>query len=95
MYKQIVREQRYQIAAYKKMGIGATAIAKELGVNKSTISRELKRNGKRRSYDRATAQLYANDRKKDKPVKWKFSSAMQNGKCINGKPRKNLSVYLG
>jgi len=43
-YLHLTREQRYQIQALRHDGKGPTAIAKILGVHKSTISRELKRN---------------------------------------------------
>ncbi len=43
-YKQLTYEQRYQIEALKKEGLSNRAIALNLGVHYSTISRELKRN---------------------------------------------------
>ena len=43
-YKQLTLGQRYQIAALLKIGTTQTAIAKIIGVDKSTVSRELKRN---------------------------------------------------
>jgi IS30 family transposase len=42
--KQLTLGQRYQIDASLKIGATQTAIAFITGVNKSTISRELKRN---------------------------------------------------
>lgn len=47
MYKQLTREQRYAINLGKQEGKTQTAIARQIGVNKSTISRELKRNSNR------------------------------------------------
>ncbi len=44
MYKQLTREQRYAIYLGKQEGKSQTAIAQQIGVNKSTVSRELKRN---------------------------------------------------
>ena len=41
---QLTREQRYQIYAMNKAGWTQTAIAEEIAIHKSTISRELKRN---------------------------------------------------
>jgi IS30 family transposase len=55
-YRQLTREQRYQIYALKQMGHTQTAIATCLGVNKSTISRELRRNSGRRGYRPKQAQ---------------------------------------
>ena len=43
-YKQLTLLQRYQISALLETGISITQIAKIIGVNKSTVSRELKRN---------------------------------------------------
>jgi IS30 family transposase len=49
-YKQLAYEQRYQISFLLKMGIRQTDIAKVLGVHRSTVSRELRRNRGRRGY---------------------------------------------
>ena len=46
-YNQLTDPQRYQIESYLKANFSQTRIAQELGVNKSTISRELKRNSKK------------------------------------------------
>lgn len=43
-YKQLTLPQRYQISALLETGTKITQIAKIVGVNKSTVSRELKRN---------------------------------------------------
>lgn len=44
-YKQLTQEQRYQIGAWFRTGMNKSEIAKEVNVHKSTISREIKRNG--------------------------------------------------
>lgn len=49
-YTQLTQEQRYQIYALKKMGPKPSQIASCLGVHKSTLSRELRRNSGLRSY---------------------------------------------
>ena len=49
-YTQLTYEQRYQIAILKKAGHFQVEIAKLIGVNKSTVSRELRRNHGRRGY---------------------------------------------
>lgn len=49
-YKQLTLEQRYQIYALLKAGQTITEIGKIIGVDKSTISRELKRNVSKRGY---------------------------------------------
>ncbi len=46
-YHQLTREQRYQIASYLECGHNQRRIAERIGVHKSTVSRELKRNGNR------------------------------------------------
>ena len=43
-YKQLSLSQRYQIEALRKTGLSQTQIASTVGVHKSTICRELKRN---------------------------------------------------
>jgi len=49
-YTQLTQEQRYQIHALLKMGHQQIGIAECLGVHKSTISRELRRNKGLRGY---------------------------------------------
>jgi IS30 family transposase len=49
-YKQLAREQRYQINALKKAGHNQTYIAAMIGCHKSTISRELQRNRGQKGY---------------------------------------------
>jgi len=49
-YTQLTQEQRYQIYALKKAGLNQTETAVIIGVDKGTISRELKRNSGLRGY---------------------------------------------
>ena len=49
-YTQLTREQRYQIKALLDTGHSRTEIAQQLEVNKSTVSREVRRNRGRRGY---------------------------------------------
>ena len=49
-YKQLTQEQRYQIYILMKTGHKQCAIAMLLGVNRSTISRELRRNKGQKGY---------------------------------------------
>ncbi|MDX8381645.1 MAG: helix-turn-helix domain-containing protein, partial [Ghiorsea sp.] len=49
-YTQLTQSQRYQIAILKKAVHFQVEIARLIGVNKSTISRELRRNQGRRGY---------------------------------------------
>nr|VFK62203.1 MAG: Helix-turn-helix domain-containing protein [Candidatus Kentron sp. TC] len=58
-YTQLTQEQRYQTYALKKVGHTQAEIARTVGVHKSTISRELRRNSGRKGY-----------RPKSKPKSW-------------------------
>jgi IS30 family transposase len=49
-YHQLTREERYQIKVLLKTGQNQSKIAKALGVDKSTISREVRRNRGQRGY---------------------------------------------
>ena len=49
-YKQLAREQRYQISILKKAGHNQTYIARMVACHKSTISRELRRNRGQKKY---------------------------------------------
>lgn len=64
-YQQLIDSQRYQIESYLKAGFSQTKIAEELGVSKSTIIRELKRNGKKRNYNANYAIIVSKERKKE------------------------------
>jgi len=63
-YTQLTQTQRYQIYALMKMGHQQTEIAKFIGVDKSTISRELKRNQGQRGYRPKQAHNLAMNRHK-------------------------------
>jgi IS30 family transposase len=63
-YQQLTQEQRYQIYALKKMGHQQTEIANCIGVDKSTISRELTRNQGQRGYRPKQAHNLAMSRRK-------------------------------
>ena len=65
-YKHLTPEQRYQIAAYKRSGWTPTKIAAELGVHKTTIGRELKRNVSLRGYRPRKAEELAQERRRGK-----------------------------
>jgi len=49
-YAQLTQEQRYQIHGFMKAGFNQSEIAEEVGVHRSTISRELGRNRGQRGY---------------------------------------------
>ena len=64
MYKQLTREQRYAIYLGVQERKTQAAIARQIGVNKSTVSRELKRNSNRHhSYWWSIAHERATDRR--------------------------------
>ena len=65
-YQQLTQDQRYQIHAFLKAGFSQSHIAGELGVDPSTISRELKRNRGRRGYRPKQAQQLADSRRQAK-----------------------------
>lgn len=70
-YKQLTVEQRYQIEALLQVGSAQTKIAAQLGVHRSTISRELKRSIALRgrtagSYVATNAERKTRDRHKQK-----------------------------
>lgn len=62
-YFQLTQEQRYQIYALKKTGHSNSEIADVIGVHKSTVSRELKRNRGGRGYRPQQAQQSAIERR--------------------------------
>lgn len=63
-YTQLTREQRYQIYALKKAGHTQTEMAAIVGVHKSSVSRELRRNRGRRGYRPARAHELAQARQR-------------------------------
>jgi len=79
-YKQLTFIQRCRIYGLWRAGSNQTQIARDIGVHKSTISRELKRNitfvrtalGSWQ-YKPGYAQGYTEDRHKNKPKKIKFT----------------------
>lgn len=58
-YTQLTQGQRYQIYAFFKAGFSKTQIASEIGVHKSTISREMKRNRGKKGYRPKQAHFLA------------------------------------
>jgi transposase, IS30 family len=65
IYKQLTKEQRYQIAALKKAGHSNKEIAENIGTSEPTISREFKRNTGKRGYRPKQAHIKALWRKKN------------------------------
>jgi IS30 family transposase len=66
-YRQLTQEQRYQIGACLKIGMNQSEIAKEIEVDKSTVSRETRRNGSGRwKYNPSRAIALARERHRKK-----------------------------
>jgi IS30 family transposase len=62
-YTQLTQEQRYQIYAFMKAHFSITDIASEIGVHKSTVSREIKRNRGKKGYRPKQAHCMAIERR--------------------------------
>ncbi len=76
-YNQLSWEQRYKIYYLHKQNKSYNEIAQEVGVHKSTISREIKRNRGKRSYSDKHAQMLADERKEWRHHKKKFTPKMK------------------
>ena len=77
-YKHLTIVQRHQIKALYQAGHSLSFIGTQLGLHKSTISREIKRNARQwGSYDPNVAQQIANDRKERFSLNRKFSPGME------------------
>ena len=77
-YKHLTIVQRHKIKALHQAGHSISFIGSQLGIHKSTISRELKRNARQwGSYDPNVAQEIANDRKERFSLHRKFSRGME------------------
>jgi IS30 family transposase len=66
MSKQLTPEQRYHIECCHRRGVAQCEIAKDIGVHKSTVCRELKRNRGQRGYRHQQAQRKAEERRLNK-----------------------------
>lgn len=64
-YTQLTQGQRYQVYAFLKAGFLQTDIAPEIGVHKSTISREIRRNRGKKGYRPKQAHLMAVERRRE------------------------------
>ena len=66
-YKQLTQEQRYQIGAWLRTGMKRSEIARRIEVHKSTVTREIARNGSGRwKYNPARAVRAARERHREK-----------------------------
>jgi len=77
--KHLTKEQRYVISSLYKRGVKLESIAEEIGVYKSTISREIKRNsGKHGGYNPDRAHLFAQERKERFASQRRFTKEIEN-----------------
>jgi IS30 family transposase len=83
-YIQLTLGLRYQIFAYKQENYSISKIANILGFNKSTISRELKRNSKNGYYSPEYAEILSVSRDKNK----------RSNKKLTNKVKLLISKYL-
>ena len=67
-YKHLTQEQRYQIYALLKTAHSQSKMAEVIGVHRSTINRELKRNQGKRGYRPQQAHRMAVSRQKKAPA---------------------------
>ncbi|MBE8232246.1 MAG: helix-turn-helix domain-containing protein, partial [Endozoicomonadaceae bacterium] len=74
-YKQVTLAQRYQISAHRQAGYSLRAIGELIGIDHSTISRELKRNSVNGKYLPEHAQNTSVERKN---TALKFSKKNEN-----------------
>ena len=65
-YSQLTLEQRYIIYSMLKIGLTQLKIAEVIGIHKSTVSRELKRNRGGRGYRPKQANVFSEGRKQGK-----------------------------
>ena len=66
-YTQLTQEQRYQIDDYRQAGWNQSETAEQLRVDKSTISREIRRNRGQRGYRAQLAQRHCLARQAERP----------------------------
>ena len=77
-YSHLNQGQRHRISALERAGHSISFIADHIGVSKSTVSRELKRNAKKfGSYNAICAQEMANERKERFALNRKFTPGME------------------
>lgn len=75
--KHLTKEQRYVIQTLHRRKESKIAIAAEIGVNRSTVYRELNRNSCKRSYQADKAQTYTNERKERFSHNRRFTDSVQ------------------
>lgn len=89
MYRQLTQHQRYHIRLCLKAGYSLSGIARRLGVHKSTISREIRRNSGHKGYRPRQAHEEAMTRRYAAAKRIKMTPAMID--LINHFIRKDFS----
>lgn len=78
VYHHLTQEQRYKLEALVKAGLKKSQVATQLGVDRSTVYRELKRNkSKRGGYNGAFAQELSEERKERFSTQRKMNITME------------------
>ena len=83
-YQHLTQNERYQIHALRRQNISLVCIARELQRDRSTISRELKRNGGPRGYKPAVAHAQARSRQCQR----------RNARCFSPQQWRHVNAYL-
>jgi len=90
-YKHITCEQRIELSALLRAGVPKTVIALQLGLHRSTLWREIKRNkGCRQKYDVRIAQANANRHRRYTNAK---GDKIKNDKKLRSYILKKLKLY--
>ena len=79
--KQLIYERRIEIHALLKAGCNQTKIAQIIGVNKSTVSREIKRNTGQRGYRPIQANQHALGRRRGAAKNIRFTDEIKQEVC--------------
>ena len=87
-YRHLTLEERYHIQAYKEAGYKQNQIAKKIGVDPSTISRELQKNSSkiRKRYTATKANQVAKDKR--------MYASRKSNKKMDNKLKKTITKYL-
>ncbi len=94
-YSQLTLEQRYGIYILHKPGHTQSEISKAIGVRKSTICRELKRNRGNRGYrPRQANKFAANRRKKRNRPRIDGGTLYLHLRCYKGSRIATLFIFI-
>jgi IS30 family transposase len=85
-YQHLTQEERYQISALKKSGLSQARIAQEVGVHRSTLYRETKRNASQRGYRPVCAEKLAKARR--------LAALRSRGQKVSGDVQNQIECWL-